>query len=81
MKANAEAIKYVQVNFQSMKLKPLWFRYFMESTNDNNTVFGFTETWLGENDNTEFWCFDKSKIIGYRCDRPPTENVENVKKT
>ena len=50
--------KYIHVNFQNMKSKLEAFTDVVKSLSDNKTVFGFSETWLGDEDPTDQWNFD-----------------------
>ena len=53
---NKDYTKYIHINFQIMKCKSLQFKDFLESTHDNNTIYGFTETWLTEDESRDQNC-------------------------
>ena len=68
-RGNSDKTKYIHVNFQNMKSKPEAFTDVMENLSDNQTVFGFSETWLGDEDSTDQWNFDKNNLCAFRKDR------------
>lgn len=68
-KLNPDKAKYIHVNFQSMKSKPEAFMDIMDTLEDKNTVFGFSETWLTKDDPAEQWTYDREVLCAYRKDR------------
>ena len=52
-RGNPDKTKYIHVNFQNMRSKPEAFTDVVENLSDNQTVFGFSETWLGNEDPTD----------------------------
>ena len=66
---NKDNRKYVHINFQNMQCKSYQFKDFLESTHDNNTIYGFTETWLTEDDPKDPWTHDKTNLECFRRDR------------
>ena len=52
-----------------MKCKSFQFKDFLESTHDNNTIYGFTETCLTEDESRDQWTHDKENLECFRRDR------------
>ena len=76
---NKDYTKYIHINFQNMRCKSFQFKEFLESTHDNKTIYGFTETWLTEDDAKDEWIHDKANLECFRKDRQTaTKNRRGV---
>ena len=66
-KTSKNLIKYLHINCQSIVKKRCGVKKLLDDF--HNTIFGFSETWLDSEHDSNLWAFDNSKFTAFRSDR------------